>query len=410
MQDLKCNSKKDLKNYDIIVIGMGAAGLFALANLPKSINAIGLESQKSSGKKLLITGNGRCNLTNEDEVKTLVGHYNNSSFVRPIIYGFNNTATRQWFEDRGLNTISISGRIFPKSLSSQSVLDCLNMEISHPILNNKRVIRINTTPSSIEVYSSDGDKFSARQIIIAVGGASYPHTGSDGDLMRILSRGDLPIKIKPFESGLCSIYPSKFQFGDLAGIAVPVCLSSASLKKANKIIKRQLLFAHNHLSGPAIMDLSNYIKEGEIFKIDFLPDINKTDFEKKLNNMLKDNPKKQIKNILSDYLDLPQALVDLLTGGFAKQKSADLTRAGRAEISNNFKEMSLCVAKKTPLQGSVISQGGVDVDQINSSDMSLKKDGRVKIIGEALDISGHCGGYNLQFAFSSAYRAVRSYL
>ncbi len=386
--------------YDIVVVGMGASGLFAMANLESKLNVLGLDSQKKAGQKLKLTGGGRCNLTNTENVKHLVKQYTDSSFVRPIIYGFNNEKTIEYFEKIGLKIKEEQGKIYPLSNNAEDVTKILLAEIEkkkHKIKYNEKVCDIKFCDDCIEVLGQN-NVFKSRSVIIATGGASYLKTGSTGELLRKV------FGCKEFESGLSQIYIKENVFRNVACVNVKVKLK---YKKQN--FDGEMLVVGNMLTGPEIMNLSNYIDKGESFFIDFIPYITAEELKNQIVEKGSDNPKKLLKTILSELLDLPESILRSLLEELKieKIKMAELKGKDLNKFINSCKFKEFRVEGKCPLDKATVSLGGISLTDVDNGKMCWKKDERVYVIGEALDVVGNCGGYNLQFAFSSAYRVAK---
>ncbi len=393
------NSKS--KIYDVVVIGMGASGLFALANIDSDIKAIGLEAGPSAGRKLLLTGGGRCNLTNKDKPKDFVDAFDKASFVRPIIYSFNNKKLIEWFEKRGFALSEEEGKIYPKSKKSESVLNCLLSEIKgkkHDIIYSERVLGISNYGEDLIKIKGSKSEYLTQKVIIAVGGATYPFTGSDGQFLK--SNFD----IVPFSPAMCPIYISKNPFSELRGVSV----KGVSLKYGKSKFYGDILFAGKFLSGPVIMDLSNHISLGEKFTIDFLPEFSREEIKKIFIAALLNHPKKFAKGVLEGSINLPSSLCETLCNLVfdSDTRSANLETKDINRLVENIKTYTCEVSGKGALKNAIVSKGGIAIETIDNLTMSLKIDPRVAVIGEALDVVGHCGGYNLQFAFSSAMRSV----
>ncbi len=386
--------------YDVIVLGLGAAGLFALANLDKGINALGIEKNGAVGRKLLLTGGGRCNLTNIDNVKEMVQAYTSPSFVRPIIYGFNNLKTIEYFEQNGLQLIEQNGKIYPKTEKSSTVVSFFRDQITkngHEIIYNETVLNIIKGHNHLTLVSAN-KKYRCRKLVIATGGASYPQTGSDGELISKC------FEISDYKAALCPLYISKNIFVAIKGLTVDVVIKYQKLNFTGS-----LLFAGAMLTGPVIMNLSNYIKSNDYFSVDFVPHMSSESIKALLLEKAKQHPKRRLKTVVQEYIGLPDSLIsalcsylDLLYTTMAELKSKDLSN-----FIAVLKTCTLKVKSKAALSNATVTMGGIRITDIDNKSMQLKEDDRIFVVGEAIEIVGACGGYNLQFAFSSAFRAVK---
>ncbi len=389
-----------MKTYDVIVIGLGAAGLFAIANLNRDLAVLGLERNSAAGLKLAISGGGRCNLSNDDDVKALVAAYTDPSFVRPIIYGFNNAKTVQYFEQNGLPLINENGRYYPQTQRAKDVIAFLLRQIDqrgHRLQFNQTVVAIDGTGRQLKL-TTDSHTYYCKNLIVATGGATYPQTGSDGELLKNC------FDISPFEAALCPIYPEVDWLKDVGGISLTV-----GIAYGKRNFQGDLLFTGESLTGPLIYNLSNYIEVGESFKIDFVVPLTRSALTETMRQIAQKSPKKMVKSAVIEAAKLPQRLVDVIVErlDLAAVKLADLKRQDLNKLIDLLKGMPLTVAAKAPLAKAIVSKGGIRTADIDNKTMQLKSDGRILVVGEAIELVGACGGYSLQFAFSSAYRAAR---
>ncbi len=386
--------------YDVIVLGLGAAGLFALANLDKGINALGIERNGAVGRKLLLTGGGRCNLTNTDNVKELVKSYTDSSFARSIIYGFNNLKTIEYFEQNGLELVNQSGKIYPKTERASTVVSFFRDRIAekgHRIIYNETILNIVREQDYLTLVS-ENKNYKCRKLIVATGGASYPQTGSDGELISKC------FEISNFEAALCPIYILENTFSNINGLTLDV-----TIKYEKRSFSGSLLFAGSMLTGPVIMNLSNYIDNDDCFSVDFMPDMSSEVIRAILVDKIGQYPKRRFKTVVCEFLDLPDSFVSALCNHFrlldvtmANLKSKDLNR-----FIDMLKACKLKVKSKGALSKATVTLGGIKTTDIDNKTMQLNADDRLFVVGEAVELVGACGGYNLQFAFSSAFRAVK---
>ncbi len=388
------------KTYDVIVLGLGAAGLFAMANLDSKLNVLGIERNNKVGIKLSITGNGRCNLTNQDDVKTLVASYTDSAFVRPIIYGFNNQKTVEYFKANGLAVVAENGRIYPQSQRAKDVVAFFVKKIAekgHNYRLDETIIDINCTGKTIQLIAQN-NSYHCKHLIIATGGATYPQTGSDGALVKKC------FDISQYEAALSPIYIKETTFHNLSGVSLDAAIKYGKLKFTGS-----LLFAGGMLTGAPIMDLSNYIKLNDSFIIDFVPQLSHDAIKENIKRQTKQNPKKLIKTILIAVLPLPESFIKALVKQLNLEATtmANLSTKQLNQLIENLKNMTLTAKDKAPLKKAIVSKGGIKTKNIDNKTMCLKEDMRISVIGEAIELVGACGGYSLQFAFSSAYRAVQ---
>ncbi len=456
------NKDIDKRIIDVIIIGMGAAGLFAMANLPSNISVLGIEKNNIAGKKLRITGGGRCNITQLGNVKHLLNSYTHPSFVRPIINAYNNKKLMQYFESGGLQLDKEGTKVFPKSRKADEVANFLLSKIAdkgHLINYGEEVIdiqHINTRnflddnkqykcgegKSSIEsstncelIVKTNKSTYRCRKIIIATGGASFSYTGSDGKLISKL------FDTVSFSTGLAPIYVNKHCFNKLQGVSANV-----SIKYNKQIFNGGLLFAGKYITGPVVLDLSNWVDVGSEFSVDFLPELSTDKLRQMIREFIQITPKKLVRNIIAQdickcrmedgyniyqnqrdndgkgidknkldidknrIIGLPESIIKFIFNELNLEHciGAELKKKDLTTIIRMFKEYKFTVREKFPLDKGMVTKGGIKVEDIDNKTMSLTYDSRVYVIGEAIELVGNSGGYNLQFAFSSAMRAINN--
>ncbi len=385
--------------YDVIVVGLGAAGLFALANIDKNKNALGIEAKHKVGLKLGITGGGRCNITNVKNLKNYADNYTHPSFVRPIINAFNPDKTMEYFESRGFNLIKEGYRVLPKTENAKDVIRFFLNQIEnkgHKIHLEEEIIDFKAEDDYV-VVNSKVSSYKCKKLIISTGGATYNNTGSNGKLVKDC------FDISPYKPALSSMHINENYFESLHGVSLNV-----KIKYNKKVFEDNLLFAKTMLTGYSVMNLSNYIELGESFIIDFAPQIDREEFKTKIKDAVKTAPKKLFKTVCLDVLSLPESFVRVLIDMLELDtvKLADLKSKDLNKFVELLKNMELSVKSKLPLEKAICSLGGVKISDIDNKTMALKSDNRICVIGEALEPVGACGGYNLQFAWSSAFVCI----
>ena len=408
--------------YDIIIIGAGASGLFAASNIKLNKNQTGLilDKSKRPGLKLLMAGSGQCNVTHAGDIKDFVTHYGPSGKkIRSIIYNFNNDMLSDWFSQRGLRLITREdGKVFPETMSSKSVLDLFLREArkngfelrsSHDVTD---ISPVENAPFTIAAQTSSGRQtFAARKVIIATGGCSYPTTGSDGAIFDILE--DIGLEVTPRYPSLVPLHVENYPYTDLSGTSVKKALVSIyegrQKKKNSPSMYGDVLMTHRDFSGPGIIDMSRYARNGYTLDINWCPDKNPDTALAEL-NALKKGSKKQLISVLTEYFpELAQAHLRWLchradtdpARRFTDINSETLRTLIRFITSDTF-----TISGTSGFRAAMATSGGVSLSQISASTMGCKKIPGLFVLGEALDVDGDTGGYNLQFAFSSAMRAA----
>lgn len=392
-----------------MVIGAGPAGLFtAISCTTAGRNVMILEKNDTPAKKLLLTGSGQCNLTNNDPPREMLKHYFEASrFLKPAIMAFDNTKLKEFFQDRGLEmTTRDNGKIFPATLSAKDVLEVLLGECEKQGIElrcNSRVTSVEHTENGLfKITTSDGE-VRAAFLAITTGGKSYPHTGSSGEGY-FLAR-QLGHTIQEPTPALAALYTDD-PLGDLAGISVKE-VSVSLWRDGKKLAQRSgdLLFTHLGLSGPVILHLSRDVLPGDLIKLN-LSGWKGEEGEKILLNMLKSGGKKNLKNILHT-LNLPERLIEKLLelSHTEARTGSDIRKEERKELLRLLTEMDFSVSKTEGFSMAMLTRGGVSLSQVNSKSMESKLVSGLYFAGEVLDFDGESGGYNLQAAFSTGYLA-----
>ena len=400
---------------DIIVIGGGASGMMAAGTAAKNGHTVTLiEKNEILGKKVLITGKGRCNITNAcDDVETLINNVTkNKSFLYSAFYTFTNADTIKFFNDMGLETkVERGERVFPVSDKSSDIVDALKKYMKN---NGVKVIRETVTDIIVEDNKVKGVKIVggkilyADKVIVATGGASYQRTGSTGDGYRWAeSLGHTVVKPVP------SLVPLKVQ-EDISGLE-GLSLKNVAIKVMDgkkKIYEDfgEMMFAHFGLTGPVILSASAHTRPMEDGKYKIYLDLKPALDEKKLDErILRDfsqNINRDFRNSLGDLL--PQRLIDTIIklseiDPFKKVNS--ITKEERRRLVSLIKNMEFTVVDYCPIEQAIITSGGISVKEIDSSTMISKIVENLYFTGEIIDVDAYTGGFNLQIAFSTGYLA-----
>ncbi len=403
---------------DIIIIGGGPAGLFTAIQcklIKKNIlKVVILEKNSTAGKKLLMTGAGQCNLTQTGNIKDFLTHYGeNKNFIRTSLYQFNNNDLTKFFKKRGLNFITTDqGKIFPRSYKAQDILNTLLNECKKTgvhIITNEAVLNVKSTKENSFNIETKHNEYSCRFLVIATGGQSYPSSGSSGDGYQFANTLGHSI-VKPLPA-LTPLYIKNYCFSELAGIALSNL--NLSLWRQNKLIKRwsgDLLFTHNGLSGPAVLNFSRYIQPADIIKLHLINVENESILTNILIQKIDQNGKLLLKNILKNF-SLPQRLINKimeLANIPEDRKAAHLNKDTRNQLVKKLACLPLKVERLGDFNIAMVTSGGIDLNEINKKTMESRLIPNLYTVGEVLDIDGDTGGYNLQAAFSTAFLAANS--
>lgn len=398
----------------ICVIGAGPSGIVAAGmagSRGKDVTLI--EKNERIGKKLFITGKGRCNITNNAPIEDFFDNVmKNKNFLYSSFYSFTNKDILNLLETYGLKTkIERGNRIFPASDKSSDVIKAFEKFLS----SNDVKLMLNTNVQSIEikdgkfVIKTKNDEMIFDKLIISTGGESYPSTGSTGDGYRFAEKlGHHVTEIKP------SLVPIEIQeswIKDLQGLSLKNVTLSAYIK--NKTLYEEfgeMIFTHYGISGPIVLSMSNYLHKyinGKIcLAIDLKPalDMNKLDDRILRDFQLYNN--KQIKNALDDLL--PQKIIPLIISlsEIEPEKPVNqITKEERINLLNSIKKFPLTFKSFRPIEEAIVTSGGVSTKEINPSTMESKIVPGLFFAGEVVDVDALTGGYNLQIAYSTGYLA-----
>lgn len=394
--------------YKSIIIGAGAAGLF-LASLLNDKEVLVLEKNSFPGKKLNITGKGRCNITNSCDERELIKQiFTNGKFFYSAFRDFTNFDTVRYFNELGVKTkIERGGRIFPISDKARDVTNALYHNNICTFKFNEEVMEIKKESDKFIVKTKNAS-YESKAVVIATGGISYPTTGSTGDGYIFLERfGHKIVNPKPALVGV----ETEFNFKqECMGISLKNV--EVKLIKKNQVYKKEFgeaLFTHYGLSGPIILRLSPFVEKGDNLSLDLKPALDhkklcdriQRDFDASGSKLLKNS----LNHLLLKNLIEPILCISGLDGGKEANK---ISKEERNALARTIKNMEFTVINRRPLNEAIITDGGVSVKEVNPKTMESKLVDNLFIIGEVLDIAANTGGFNLQIAFSTAYKAYKS--
>ncbi len=408
----------------VIVIGGGAAGMMAaVAAAEEGAKVSLLEQNEKTGKKIFITGKGRCNLTNACEQESFFENIvSNGKFLYSAFSKMDNYAVMKFFEDAGCPLKKERGeRIFPVSDHSSDVISALNRQMEEKgvkVYLRTRVKEIlmnqdEETPSKkciTGVTLFDGRKISADAVIIATGGKSYASTGSTGDGYQFAeSAGHTVKEMKP---AFVPFTVKEDWCMKLQGLSLKN--AAATLKYEKKMIYEgfgEMLFTHFGVSGPMILSASSYYGKKYFgmpvtLSIDLKPALTKEQLDKRLLKDFGENKNRQFKNALDGLF--PSKLIPVmieLSGIIPEKRVNEITKEERAGLVECIKNLTLTVTGTRDFQEAIITQGGVHVKEINPSTMESRLVKGLFFAGEVLDVDALTGGFNLQAAWSTGYLA-----
>jgi predicted Rossmann fold flavoprotein len=350
--------------------------------------------------KLLISGSGQCNFTNLCNLKEFSEKFGmKKRFVQFGLSKFDNNNSIDFFKSRNLNSyIREDGKVFPVTMNSSDIVDALILKIKNKIKYNSEVISI-VKKENMYYVETKNEIYRSKYVIIATGGRTYPKTGSTGAGYDFAK--NFNVKISKLKNGLCGVNIYE-DFSELSGVSFKnISINLYRNNKKELELCGDLLFTHQGLSGPVIINNARYISEEDILEINFLNQKSE-EFEKNFIEKVKKHPKKDLINLLKEYNIPDRVLIKLLDGVPLEVKGAEISKKYRKLIVKNITGKSFVVKKVGTLHNSMVTVGGVDLKEIDKKTMESKNNNNLFFIGEVLDIDGDTGGYNIQWAFSSA--------
>ncbi|NMA87108.1 MAG: NAD(P)/FAD-dependent oxidoreductase [Tissierellia bacterium] len=395
------------------VVGGGPAGIIAAGYAgANGKDVVLIEKNNKLGKKLYITGKGRCNITNGVSIENFFDNIvNNSSFLYSSLYSFTNEDIISLLKDYGLETkIERGNRVFPISDKSSDVIKALEkflIDKNVNIILNTNVIDIHYENNKFIVEVEKGVRMEFDKIILATGGISYPATGSTGDGYKFAKKfGHKVQKLNP------ALVPMEIENEWIRG------LQGLSLKNVELISYRgekeiyrefgEMLFTHYGISGPIVLTTSSFINkyntEGIRFSLDLKPSLSREKLDKRILRDFELYKNKQISNGLFDLL--PQKIIPvIIKESFINEKTIinQITKAERNRLVDNIKGLNLKYKGLRPIKEAVVTSGGILIDEIEPSTMESKLIPGLFFAGEIIDVDGLTGGFNLQIAYSTGY-------
>jgi predicted Rossmann fold flavoprotein len=372
-----------MKEINSIIIGAGASGLMLAARHKNPDIAI-IESNDKIAKKIEISGGGKCNITNKN--LTHDNYLGDKEFIKEILDNFSNIDLLEFLKQRGLDPIIKKDSQYFCKNGSYEIIDLLKKEINCPIYLNQKVTDIKKIKDDF-IIKTNRDKYICKKLIIATGGLSYPSIGASDLAFKVAESFGHSINTpSPALVGF-TVQKDQFWMKELSGISLMVSITIDTKK-----IVSDLLFTHKGISGPAILNTSLYWKKGKIV-IDFLPKLTLND------KIFKSNKK------ISTALNLPKRFVKAFLNSIDLEDKAlsDLSEDERDKLKL-LKSYSFAPAGNFGYTKAEVTRGGISTDEIDSKTMMSKKCKNLYFLGECLDVTGELGGYNFQWAFSTAWR------
>ena len=392
------------ENFDIAIIGGGASGLMLAASLDlEGAKGIILEGSSRVGSKLLMSGGGRCNITHGGSIKDFISAYGDKGpSFRKALYRHSNDELKNWLEEHDVLLTEEEGRIFPTSMRAKDVLDVFTKEATRNgwhIRTDTKVAGLrkkenrdeskgesrgdrtgNSNCDTWDIELKDDEIIKAKNVVIATGGITYPETGSDGSMFEILK--GLGIGVTELRPALAPVYVEDYPYGELSGISLNdvtvSVMGSASATGSHKgkgkpaHMTGDILFTHDGFSGPAILNISGYAEPGKKIRLSY-------------NKELSELPKR-MQRVLQDR---------------ARGESGDIKTTVLASLLDHDDFIVNAIDDR-----GMVTAGGIELDEVDSRSMRIKRLAGLYAIGEALDVNGITGGYNLQMCWSTASAAA----
>lgn len=403
----------------VLVVGGGPAGMMAAIQAAKQGNTVTLlEQNEKLGKKLFITGKGRCNVTNDCDVTELFDSVvSNKKFLYSAFYSFSNQDVKDFFEEQGLRLkVERGRRVFPASDKSSDVIKALGnalKKLEVKIRLRTRVDQVLTENDIVcGVRLSDGECLNADKVILATGGVSYKSTGSDGSgLVMAEKLGHQVTKLRPGLVGMCT---KEAWVRDIQGLTLKNVAVSIGKKQGKKPLYEdfgELLFTHYGVSGPMILSASSRLgdeleKEDLYIKIDLKPALSKEQLDSRILRDFEERKNADLSNAMVHLL--PKSMIPVMLhvcGLDPAKKVNEVTRGEREQLVKGMKEFPLTINGLRDIQEAIITRGGVTVKEVDPSTMESKIVKNLYLAGEMLDLDALTGGYNLQIAWSTGYLA-----
>lgn len=406
------------------IIGGGAAGLFAACLIKKfsgdeMSEVTLLEKNEIPGKKLILTGHGRCNITNRKPASELKnGYHEADNFIYPALKEFGPEDTVSFIEDDiGLKTKEEdNNRIFPVCDSAAMVRDSLVSYISSSTktICNSKVLDIRKD-SSFEVSTADA-KFNFDYVILSCGGSSFPQTGSTGDSYRLAGKtGHTVITPRAALAPVKADEDSLEFIRNLSGVSVAAKVSLYCNDKKTASTEGEILFAEFGLTGPAVMEISREIPRdisdcNAYFELDLIPSLTDEQFDQEFQKLIGDHPDTKITTLLARYVPASVAGEITAKAGVTDFYAQGFTKDNRKKTIKEIKHLKVGIGREPSIDKAYVTRGGVSLKEVDRKTMQSRLLPGLYIIGEALDIDGISGGYNLQACMSEAYLAVKDIL
>jgi len=409
-----------MPGYDLIVIGGGPAGVFAAGYAAQNgIRVLLLEKNRRIGAKVLITGKGRCNVTNsEPDVRKFAENFGrNGKALLTALYAYGVQEVIDFFEQRGLPlTVERGGRVFPSHGGAKDVQQVLEKFMHESGVESRcdcTVTGLSSTGGHIAAVQTNQGELDAKMVLVSTGGLSYPETGCTGDGYRWAK--ELGLKVVEPQPALTGIALEESWTGDVCDLNLKnVELKVLQQGKVQGARFGEAFFTREGIGGPIVLYLSNKVRKlleaGPVeLALDFKPAVGKELFDKRLQREISENANKDFGNSLGALL--PKTMIPLfieLSGIDASIKCHSITREQRHTLLGLFKDLRLHVAGCGGYDKAIVTRGGIDLKELDMRTLQAKAFDNLFFAGEVLDLDGPTGGFNLQVCWSTGYLAGTS--
>ncbi len=412
------NSITNKSPVTVAVVGAGAAGLMAAyAAAKEGAQVLLLEPNEKVGRKIVITGKGRCNVTNHCDTETFLSNVpQNPRFLYSALDTFGVQETMEFFEKQGVPLKTERGnRVFPQSDRSMDIVDALYSAVRRAgvTIYHKHVTALCTgEDGSICGVEAEGHRYLADRVIVATGGASYPLTGSTGDGYRLAQQ--MGHTVTPLRASLIPLTCDGTDCPRMQGLSLKNV--ALTIYENNKKIYDgfgEMLFTHFGISGPLVLSASSHMRKWDKAQyraeIDLKPALDRQTLDKRILSDFSEKPNVDFRNVLSALL--PRKMIPIViehSGIDPHEKVNSITKKQRLALLTVMKQFPLTITGTRPIEEAIVTSGGVSVREVSPKTMESKKVPGLYFAGELLDIDAYTGGFNLQIAWSTGYLAGQS--
>ena len=378
-----------MQKIDVIILGAGASGLMCAANVSKKMRVVLIDTNADVAKKLKISGGGKCNITN---ISVKIDNFDGEGgLIASVFKKFSKEHLLDFLERNRVELELRKGRYYFCKKSANDIVNVLKKSVKHcEIILNNTILHVKRSGESF-VIETDKNSYEAKKVVVATGGKSFQALGASDIGLKIAK--SFGIGVKEFTPALVGLTLQKEQFWmkELSGLSCYV-----HVKVANKTLKEEMLFAHKGISGPAILSASLYWKKGAI-SIDFLPNHNILDLIQRS------------KKLISSVMPLPKRLAKALLKAIGlEDKECFKVTNSEKELLQTLHNYTFSPAGNFGFTKAEVSRGGVLANELDENSLESQKVSGLYFIGEVVDVTGELGGYNFQWAFSSAYVCAKA--